>query len=212
MCSKDKNKENFHAMEKAEKELGKENKNLEENLEEKENSSQSSQETVSSLEELKKKASEYDALWDKYLRVCADFENSRKRWEREKQEIIKFSNFKLIRDLIPIIDELEQAIKIAKKDTSLAKICEGIEITYKKLLGILGSYGVKPIKAEGEKFDPHLHEIVGQKVVEDTQEHTIVEEIQKGYFLEDKVLRTSKVIVGVKKKEASDKTKEDSGR
>ncbi len=208
MPSKDKNKEKSSAMKEEEKELIKENRSLEE----KKDNSQSPQETVLSLEEIKKKASEYDALWDKYLRVCADFDNSRKRWEKERQEVVKFSNFKLIRDIIPIIDELEQAVKVVKKDTSLNKICEGIEITYKKLLGILNNYGVRSIRAEGEKFNPYLHEIVGQKEVEDNQEHTIVEEVQKGYLLEDKVLRASKVIVGVKKKHTTNSAKENPRR
>ncbi len=152
-------------------------------------------------EEIKKKASEYDALWNKHLRLCADFDNVRKRWEREKLELIKFGNFRLIKELIVILDELQHALRIAKEHNSDDEIIKGVGITSDNLFGILKSYGLKIIDAVGKSFDPHCHEIVGQRETEDENEHFVLEEVQRGYFLEEKVLRTSKVIVGIKKKD-----------
>jgi molecular chaperone GrpE len=151
-------------------------------------------------EELKKKTQEYDALWDRYLRVCADFDNARKRWERERHEITKFANSKLIRELVIILDELEQASKVIKEHNPNPEILKGIQITYNNLLNILKREGLVIIEAKDKKFDPHLHEIVGQRESEDELEHIVLEEVQKGYLLGDRVLRTSKVIIGVKRK------------
>ena len=138
------------------------------------------------FEEIKKKAQEYDSLWDKYLRVCAELDNARKRWEREKEEVIRFANFKLMKEIISFLDNLEKTI-------------EGMKLTYKNFLGLLSQFGLKRIEAKGKKFDPYYHEIVGQKEIEEGEEHIVLEEVQSGYLLEGKVLRTSKVIVGVKK-------------
>jgi molecular chaperone GrpE len=143
---------------------------------------------------------EYDDLRNKYLRLGADFENVRKRWEREKEEIIKFAESSLLRDILVIMDELERALKIAKEHTDAEKITQGIEMTYNNFGGILKKRGVKTIEAKGKKFDPHLYEIAASVETEDENEHIVIDEIQKGYFLEDKVLRTAKVIVGVKKR------------
>jgi len=145
------------------------------------------------FEEIKKKAQEYDSLWDKYLRVCAELDNARKRWEREKEEVIKLANFKLMKEIISFLDNLEKTI-------------EGMKLTYKNFLSLLSQFGLKRIEAKGKKFDPYYHEIVGQKEIEGDKEHIVLEEVQPGYLLEDKVLRTSKVIVGVKKNKKDDST------
>lgn len=151
------------------------------------------------VEGLRVKASEYDKLWDKHLRVCADFDNARKRWDREKQELIKFANVSLIKNLLTITDELEHALRAIKEDSQCRKIVEGVELTYNNLRNVLGREGLKVIDAKGKKFDPHIHEIVGQVENNDVEEHTVVEEIQKGYLLGDSLLRTSKVVISVPK-------------
>jgi len=148
-------------------------------------------------EELKKKVSEYDELWNKYLRVCADFDNARKRWSRERQELVKFANTSLIRNLLVIVDEFEHALRAIKEHSQRDKIIEGIELTYNNLRNVLDKEGLKVIEAKGKKFDPHIHEIVGQVENPNVDEHTVVEEIQKGYLLGDSLLRTSKVIISV---------------
>ncbi len=156
------------------------------------------QETSSSKDEYAKKAAEYDALWDKYLRLCAEFDNARKRWEKERQNLVKFAHYELIKKLIVVLDELEQAKEAIRKHKTGEDIARGVEITYNNLINLLKKEGLRPVEAKGKKFDPHLHEIVGQRRDEAVEEHTVLEEVQKGYFLGDNLLRTAKVIIAVK--------------
>ncbi|UCD15417.1 MAG: nucleotide exchange factor GrpE, partial [Candidatus Omnitrophota bacterium] len=147
-----------------------------------------------------KKAAEYNQLWDKYVRLCAEFDNSRKRWDKDKEEIIRFANFSLLKELIIILDELEQALKIARDHQDFEKIVKGIELTYNNFSKILKRMGVVVIEAKDKQFDPHVHEIVASKEVEGAElEHKVLEEVLKGYMFRDKVLRTSRVIIGIKK-------------
>jgi len=148
-------------------------------------------------EEPSKKTVDYDALWEKYLRNCAEFDNARKRWDKERQQLIKFANYSLVRDLVVTIDELEHALSAIKEHSGSEEILKGVQLTYNNLLTLLKKEGLKAIQAQGKKFDPHIHEIVGQRQDGSVDEHTVLEEVQKGYFLGDKVLRTSKVIIAV---------------
>lgn len=158
-------------------------------------------EPIAPLEqELETKTNEYNALWDKYLRLNAEFENARKRWQREREDVLKFANFSLLKEVLIILDEMEQALKMIKEHSNIDEISKGLEMMYNNFLKILSSRGFKYIEVKGKTFDPHLHEIVATKDVEDDeQDHKVLEEVQKGYLLEDKVLRTAKVIVGKKK-------------
>ncbi|OQX86118.1 MAG: nucleotide exchange factor GrpE [Candidatus Omnitrophica bacterium 4484_70.2] len=169
----------------------------------KENSSLAAEEKESKeeIEKIKEKAKEYDVLWDKYLRICADFDNARKRWEREKEEMVKFGNFQLIRDLVVILDEFEHAMETMKTVDLDEKIVKGIKMIYSKLWDILHKNGLTPIEVKNKRFDPYLCEIVGQRELEDIEEPIVVGEVQKGYMLRERVLRTSKVVVGIKKTE-----------
>ncbi|MCK9614157.1 MAG: nucleotide exchange factor GrpE [Candidatus Omnitrophica bacterium] len=148
----------------------------------------------------KEKKEDYDALWGKYTRICADFANARKRWDREKEDLIKFSTSSLIRDLLIVLDESEQALKMVKEHGNIEEIIKGLEMAYNNFVNLLKKRGLTPIESIGRFFDPHLHEIVATKEVDDsTDKPMVLEEIQKGYMLEDKVLRPSRVIVGIKK-------------
>ncbi len=151
------------------------------------------------IKDLREKAAEFDYLENKHLRACAEFDNIRKRWNKERVDLIRFANYSLIRDLIVIVDELEHALCAVREHEPGSEINKGIEITYNNLLKILKKEGLKSIQAKGKKFDPHFHEIVGQKEDPDSEEHAVLEEVQKGYLLDDKVLRTSKVILAVKR-------------
>jgi molecular chaperone GrpE len=153
----------------------------------------------SEREDVKKKAEEYASLWDKYLRICADFENARKRWDKERNDLIKFASYNLMRELVTILDELEQALRAIEKHSDNKEIAKGVALIYNNLILLTKKEGIMRIEAQGKKFDPHLHEIVGQHQVGEDKEHVVLEEVQKGYMLGDKVLRTSKVIVGVVK-------------
>ncbi len=133
----------------------------------------------------------------KYLQ--ADFDNYRKRFEKEKEQIIKLSNEDLISELIVVLDDFDNSMKIIEN-----KDKEGIMLIYKKLSKILHDNGLKQIEALGKKFDPNFHEAI-VKEKSDKEEGIILEEIQKGYILNSKVIRYSKVKVAENKKEKNDK-------
>lgn len=124
-------------------------------------------------------------------RIQADFENYAKRMDKEKQEFVKYSNSKLILNLLPIIDELEIALKNMKSEHDR----KGVQMTLQRMKKSLESEGVKPIQAKGCVFDPFKHEVVCSQAVDSLEENKILEEIQKGYLMHDKVLRFSKVII-----------------
>ena len=148
---------------------------------------------------LKEEADKAKEHWDKMLRLQAEFENTRKRLERDKQDFIKFANERIILELLNILDDLERTVELAQtKQEDLSTFLKGVEMILAHLYELLKEYGVKPIEAEGKIFDPNFHEALIQVVDKDLPEHTIVEELQKGYLLNDRVVRTSKVKVSKK--------------
>jgi molecular chaperone GrpE len=148
------------------------------------------------LKEEAEKAKEY---WDKILRLQADFDNSRKRLEKEKQDFVKFANEGIILELLNVLDDLERTVGLAESQhQDLSSFLKGVEMILAHLYEMLKEYGVKPIEAEGKLFDPHLHEAMMQVENKEIPEHTVVEEMQKGYMLNDRVIRTSKVKVSKK--------------
>jgi molecular chaperone GrpE len=148
---------------------------------------------------LKEAASEAQDYKDKLLRLQADFENTRKRLEKEKQEFVKFANEGIIIELLNILDDLERTVELEhSQHMDLAVFLKGVEMILAHLYDMLKEYGVKPIESEGKLFDPHFHEALMQVENKDLPEHTIVEELQKGYMLNDRVIRTTKVKVSKK--------------
>ena len=121
----------------------------------------------------------------------AEFENYKKRVERDKQTFCELSNKAFIEKILPVIDNFELALKNVKDNSDFVK---GMELIYSQLLTLLEKEGVKPINAVGEMFDPYLHEALMQEE-SDKKVNTVLEEFQKGYFLKDKVLRHTKVKV-----------------
>ncbi|MFA4842895.1 MAG: nucleotide exchange factor GrpE [Candidatus Omnitrophota bacterium] len=149
--------------------------------------------------QLKLEADNAKECWDKLLRLQAEFENTRKRLEKEKQEFVKFANEGIILELLNILDDLERAVDLAEtKHQDLSAFLKGVEMILAHLYGMLKEYGVKPIEAGGKAFDPHLHEALMQVEDAGREENTIVEELQKGYYLNDRVIRTAKVKVSKK--------------
>jgi molecular chaperone GrpE len=148
---------------------------------------------------LKEEAGKVSDLSDKILRLQADFENTRKRIEKEKQDFVKFANEGIILELLNVLDDLERSVSLAethKQDPSA--FLKGVEMILAHLYEMLKEYGVKPIEAEGKIFDPHCHEALMQVENKELPEHTVVEELQKGYLLNDRVIRTAKVKVSKK--------------
>lgn len=152
------------------------------------------------LVEEKEKAEKYLANWQ---RIQADFTNYKKRAEQEKKDIIEFANSTLILNLLPIIDDWERALVSLPPQPGEPDWLEGIKIIYNKLKATLEAQGLIEIKAKGEPFDPHLHEAVMRQ---EGEEGIVIEEIQKGYQLKDKVIRPSRVVVGHGKEEKEEQT------
>jgi molecular chaperone GrpE len=132
---------------------------------------------------------------DKFLRLAADYDNFRKRSAREFQELMTRANEELIAELIPILDNFERALSTAGSSADSTSFHQGIEMIYQQMRALLERQGVKAIQALHEPFDPHLHEAVLVVEMDDRPPETVVEEIEKGYMLNDKVLRPSKVAV-----------------
>ncbi len=134
---------------------------------------------------------------DRLLRVCADFENYKKRAQRQMDDHRKYSNTELIKDLLPIIDNLERAVEAQKQipEGSGACMAEGVEMTLNEIKNVLKKYDVTPVEANGKPFDPNYHEAMMQEDRPDLPENTVVNELQKGYLLHDRLIRPSMVVV-----------------
>ena len=132
---------------------------------------------------------------DQMLRTIAEFDNSRKRAEREKEESLKYALESFVKELIPTIDSIERAIQSTKESQDVDALVEGVEMIYKGLLSTLEKRGVTPIEAANEPFDPTQHEAVMHVESEDVPENNVIEEWQKGYMLHNRVIRPSMVSV-----------------
>ncbi len=149
---------------------------------------------LSAEEELQIK---YDELNDKYLRLYSDFENFRKRTIREKSQLISSANSDVLGDLLPILDDFERAIEHNVDVDDSDSIKEGFLLIYNKFKNILEAKGLTPMESKGDVFDIDHHEAITNIPVEDeTQKGKVVDVIEKGYYLNDKVLRYAKVVVG----------------
>ena len=138
---------------------------------------------------------------DQMLRTIAEFDNSRKRTEREKEESLKYALESFVKELIPTIDSIERAIQSTKESQDVDALAEGVEMIYKGLLSTLEKRGVTPIEAVNEPFDPMQHEAVMHVESEDVSENNVIEEWQKGYMLHNRVIRPSMVSVSKGKSE-----------
>ncbi len=158
-----------------------------------------------SVDETERLAAELQDAHDKYLRFYAEFENYKKRVSKDKEELIKYGNEKLLHELLPVIDHLEMALKHATNDAS-SGLVQGVEMTLKELKKTLQKFGLTEIAADGQTFDPLIHHAMAQVEREDVEENTVIEEYRKGYMLNDKVIRAAMVAVS-KKPIKEEKTK-----
>jgi len=147
----------------------------------------------------------YEELWDKYVRLGAEFDNYKKRSLKERGDFIKFANEGLIIELLSILDNFERGIKSAEQKKDYDLLHQGVDMISKQLHSLLETKGLSRIKSKGEKFDPHQHEAV--EVVDGDDEGLIIEELQPGYFLSGRIVRPARVKV-VKVKQASEEGKE----
>lgn len=157
---------------------------------------QASPEASSGFQALKE---ERDSLYDRLLRKAAEFDNYRKRVEREKAEVLQFGSAELMRDLLNAMDSFELALKNASAGTSAEEeTLRGFELIYKQLQDTLARFGLKPVEAKGTPFDPNFHNAVSTQATDEVEENTVVEEMRKGYTLNGRLLRPAMVIVSVK--------------
>jgi len=130
---------------------------------------------------------------DRLLRLAADFDNYKKRALRERREYVALANDRLVKELLPILDDLERALQAASEHEE-AKLEEGVRLVYRSLEQLLQREGVKEIDTSGQ-FDPHVHEALLAQPVEDAESGAVVDVVQKGYTLGDRVVRPARVIV-----------------
>lgn len=141
-----------------------------------------------------KVVAEKNELFDRLLRKQAEFDNYRKRVQREKEVFLQDANADLIRALLPVLDGFERALR--HRDKNVPKgFYEGVELIYQELLGVLARAGVTPIEAAGKPFDPHLHQAVETVEAEGYRDQEVVEELQRGYKLKHRLLRPAIVKV-----------------
>lgn len=130
-----------------------------------------------------------------YLRAMADMENLRKRSQREKEDLAKFGNETLLREVLPVIDNLERAVEHAVQDGATDGLLEGVRMTLDQFGKVLEKFHVVPVEAIGQVFDPAHHQAMGQVETEDYPVNTVALEMQKGYLLNDRLLRPSMVMI-----------------
>ncbi|MBP6342920.1 MAG: nucleotide exchange factor GrpE [Candidatus Omnitrophica bacterium] len=145
--------------------------------------------------EYKKLVDDAAAFKDKYIRILAEFENARKRNERERAELIKYAHEEVIIEVLGLYEDMERSLEAAKKFTVDANIVKGLDLIVGRMRELLKSYDVKPVDSVGKKFDPNCHEAMMQAESPEHEDGTIIEEFQKGYWLGDRVVRTAKVKV-----------------
>ena len=143
--------------------------------------------------ELQKLRSERDTLLDRLARSQAEFENARKRAAKEQQEFRDFATADAIKALLPAIDSFERALNAPTSQPS--EFRNGVELIYKQLQDALAKLGVRPVPAKGQRFDPHVHEAIEMVETSDVPDHQVIDELQKGYKLKDRLLRPAMVRV-----------------
>jgi len=155
------------------------------------------------------------SVQDKLLRAMAEMENQRRRFEKEKQEAFEFGGFNFARESLSLLDNIDRAIISFQNDESLKnnkdlnKVIDGIEIVKKDLISIFKKNDIEPIDCINKKFDPNFHQAM-MEIEDNTKDHgTVLQEIQKGYMMKDRLLRPSLVGVAKKREEKSQKSTED---
>lgn len=149
-------------------------------------------ELAAKVAENEKQLQQYKEL---LLRKAAEFENYKKRVESESTAIVKFANEELVMEVLPIVDDFERSLKLSKDQKEFESFYKGIELIYQKMLKMLATQGVKTMETIGKEFDVEFHEALMQVPKNDVPPHTVVEEVEKGYLLNNKVIRHAKVIV-----------------
>ena len=154
-----------------------------------------SEEVESVPETPKKEEAPAEDFKAKYFYVLAEMDNMRKRLEREKEGLLKYGNEKLLSGLVKVVDDLDRSLEHFGEDMSHGKVKEGLEMVRKHFMDILEKNGLKVMESLGQIFDPHFHEAVAHQTKEGAEDGEIIVEYQKGYLLNDRLLRPAKVVI-----------------
>jgi molecular chaperone GrpE len=146
-------------------------------------------------EERDRLAAEKADLLDRSLRARAEFDNARRRAERERSDYLQFAAMDLVKQLLPVLDDFERAVKVETTDANYAR---GVELIYQRFADTLKRMGLEPIETVGRKFDPNIHEAVQREQAEDAEDQAVLQELQKGYNFRGKLLRPAWVKVAVR--------------
>ncbi|HSQ51350.1 MAG TPA: nucleotide exchange factor GrpE, partial [Nitrospiraceae bacterium] len=141
------------------------------------------------------KAEEVRSLNDKYLRLAAEFDNYKRLIQRDQRDQIRFGNEQLLKELLPVLDNLERAIKASQEGGDSNVLIQGVDLTLKQLTGVLSRFHVKPVETVGQLFNPATHQSVTSVASKKIPEQHVVEEFQRGYLLHDRILRAAMVSV-----------------
>jgi len=141
------------------------------------------------------KAEEVRSLNDKYLRLAAEFDNYKRLIQRDQRDQIRFGNEQLLKELLPVLDNLERAIKASQEGGNSNILIKGVDLTLKQLTGVLSRFHVKPVETVGQLFNPATHQSVTSVASKNIPEQHVVEEFQRGYLLHDRILRAAMVSV-----------------
>lgn len=150
------------------------------------------------------KTEEYQSLNDKYLRLAAEFDNYKRLSQRDQRDQIRFGNEQLLKELLPVVDNMERAIKAARANGGDSALVQGVELTLKQLSAVLAKFGVQAIDTAGQDFDPRAHQAVSYGPSDDVPANKVLDEFQKGYRLHDRILRAAMVSVSSGPAQASE--------
>lgn len=169
-------------------------------------------ETVDPLKEMEEKleSMEQEAKenYDRLLRTSAEFENYQKRAAREMNDFRKFANESFVKAMLPVVDNLDRAVESSNNDKHAdTSVLEGVKMTVKEILKVFEQYNVKPFESLGKTFDPSLHQAVMQEETEEHPENSVVQELQKGYMMHDRLLRPAMVVVSKTKTKSENQKK-----
>ena len=150
------------------------------------------------IEKISEVQASADTNMDNYLRSQAEMENMKKRFQKDKQDLIKYGNETLTKQLLPVADNLEKALDHSKDENPLEALRDGVDLTLKGLMNVLEKAGVEEVKAVGAPFDPNFHEAVSEQEDDLAAPGTVLKELQKGYLLNQRLIRPAMVIVNKK--------------
>ena len=172
-----------------------------------------SEELPTDPEELKnlliEKSQEAKENYDRFLRLAAEVENFKKRQEREISEVRQFANENLIKELLPVLDNLERALEHSRQSEAPEALMEGLELVNQDFLKVLGRFGITPLNSVGERFDPTYHHAVMEEEAPEVEDQTVLKELQKGYLMQNRLLRPAMVVVSKNTEKPDNKIKID---